>query len=124
MPLEMPILDPEPLLVAGPRRLHFAWRGGRPPFRFEIVHDSPDWEDLEIDGIGDARITTSRLNLSPGIYRVSVADRGGNRVEQRMTLVEQAPRGFLSIAADYPPATVTRDALEEHGQPPPPAEGP
>lgn len=72
-PIEVAFLGSRARLAAGERIVSLVWRGGSPPFSVDVR--GPGGSSVASEkNVAGRRISTPRIALVPGVYRVGVAD--------------------------------------------------
>lgn len=80
-------------LIAGERRLHLAWYGGKPPYRVQVskIGAKTWWNE---NNIVNTKITLKKQFITAGCYKVVVSDAQGKKVIGKFTAVTDVPPLF------------------------------
>ncbi len=100
-PITSPLTPQEPaLLVAGSRPVHLAWKGGAPPFRVQLIGRDNKRVVLNQQGLMEPRYDSPQVSLTPGIYRLTIADQDRNiNVELEVVASRAVPKPPADLAA-------------------------
>jgi len=105
--IEAPILRPHSKVVAGKQNLALGWFGGCPPFAVDLAKAEQT--------VGSAKELSRRqyqfvdLDLSPGAYRLRIADAAGHQRNYDIEAVTAAPAAPADLSsADSATADIAR----------------
>lgn len=100
-PITLPLAPQEPVrLLAGLRPVHLAWKGGDPPFHVQLIDRNNKKAVFNQQGLREPRYDSPQVNLTPGNYRLTIADRNRNfNVELEVITGSNAPKPPAELAA-------------------------
>ncbi len=109
-PITLPLTPKEPVrLVAGLRPVHLAWKGGAPPFRVQLIGRDNKGLVFNQQGLMEPRYESPLVKLTPGIYRLTIADQDRNiNVELEVVASKGVPKPPAELAA-----TASADSARE-----------
>lgn len=112
LPLMLPLLVDNTLLVAGKRSLSFRWQGGQAPYGITLTQEDGNKTVLARDNLGQSNVNDITLNLSAGEYRLQLSDAQQASVSGTITVVsadDRNPQVRTLLETDLPDAL--RDTL-------------
>ncbi len=108
-PIEVPILVPGAMVVAGQRDLPLAWHGGCPPFIVKVLSGSSSLVHRE--SIEGWQVRLDDVPLTVGRYSIAITDVADRRYQGSLEAVATGPVMPADLAGDSSELGVTAQAV-------------